>query len=89
MRCGKSFQAVAAVLLNACTACMHLVAFCMRRSFRELDSAKFQTDLQNTDLYQLSNSSIDGNMGADMLFSLYDSTMESLLYKHALRRKLV
>jgi len=60
----------------------------MRRSFQDFDSAKFQTDLQNTDLYQLSNSPIDGNMGADMLFSLYDSAMESFLEKHAPRRRL-
>jgi len=61
----------------------------VRRSFRDFDSAKFQTDLQNSGLYQLSNSPFDGNMGADMLFSLYDSTVESLVNKHAPRRKLV
>ena len=59
-----------------------------RRSFMNFDTLSFEKDLLGTELFQLSSCYTSTNRSADELFSLYDSTMEILLNKHAPRRKI-
>ena len=59
-----------------------------RRSFIDFDTSSFENDLLSTELSKISLSYTSSCQSVDDLFSLYDSTMESLLSKYAPRRKI-
>ena len=59
-----------------------------RRSFKNFNATTFKYDLESTDLFKQA-SLMENPNNVDDLFDLYDSTMESLLDKHAPRRKII
>jgi len=64
----------------------HYLPDCRTSIIRQIDISCFESDVRTIELYRISSYESTPNLDPDKLFSLYDSTMEDHLDKHAPRR---